>query len=416
MTNYKRQLISVLSAGAMLLNVSMPVVATGTTIEISGNGAGSDNWTTVTQSSTTSVSQNNNANVTNNVDAKASTGNNDANYNTGGDVVVSTGDAEVKAKVANQLNTNVAEVDCCELGPTDVKISGNGAYSNNGVLLEQAQETSVAQNNNAYVTNNVDADAKTGGNDANLNTGGDVLISTGNAKVDADVSTTANVNSAKVGSGNGSSNPSASFIISGNGAGSDNYITALLANATSVAQNNNANVTNNVDAYANTGKNDANYNTGGDVVILTGNAEVDADVDNMVNFNHADVDCGCVWDVLAKITGNGAEEHHGDLPDNLITLTLATAQEVGQGNEAALTNNLDDLKAKTGKNDANLNTGDVDSDPAIVTGNAKVDSDVSNSGNVNVLGDLPFDFPELPEVEFSFNWHAFWAVFGSMSH
>ena len=416
MTNYKRQLFSVLSAGVMLLNVAGPALAS-TTIEISGNGAGSDNWTTVNQSSSTTVTQSNTANVTNNVDADASTGGNDASFNTGGSVVVSTGDAKVDVDVTNNLNSNSASVDCCASGDTDVLISGNGAFSDNGVLLYQTTATTLVQGNDAYVTNNIDADAKTGGNDASLNTGGDVVIITGNAKVDADVSTTANVNSAQVGSGLGGSNPSASFIISGNGAGSDNYITALLANYTTVVQGNSANISNNIDADAKTGGNDANFNTGGDVVIMTGNAKVDADVDNSVNFNFADVDCGCTWDVLAKISGNGAEgeNHHWwwDQPDNIIDLTLASEQLVAQGNDAYLTNNLDDLDAKTGHNDVSLNTGDPEGDPAIVTGDAKVDSDVSNSGNVNVVGDLlPFEWPELPEVEFSFSFAALWALFG----
>ena len=52
---------------ALLANSFAGVALAGTTIEISGNGAGSDNWATVEQSSTTSVQQSNTANVTNNV-------------------------------------------------------------------------------------------------------------------------------------------------------------------------------------------------------------------------------------------------------------------------------------------------------------------------------------------------------------
>lgn len=209
----------------------------------------------------------------------------------------------------------------------------------------------------------------------------------------------------------GASNPSASFVISGNGAGSDNYITAALANVTSVGQQNAANINNLVDADATTGENDANFNTGGDVLIGTGHATVKTDIDNAVNFNHADVDCGCTWDVLAKISGNGAESHQGSEVDNIITLGLNNAQAVAQGNAAGLNNDVDD-NAKTGYNGALSNTGEVDSDPAIVTGDAYNNNSISNSGNVNVVGDMPFDFPEMPEVEFSFNIAALWAFFG----
>ena len=415
MTKFSKQIFSVLAAGVMVANVATPALAS-TTIEISGNGAGSDNWSTVNQTSNTTVTQNNTANVTNNVNADAKTGGNNANFNTGGDVTVNTGNAGVVADVTNVLNSNAANVSCCSTGNTNVNISGNGAYSDNGVTLGQSTNTTVSQNNVANVTNNVNADAKTGGNDAYKNTGGDVTISTGKALVDASVSTTANMNVAHVGSALGASNPSASFVISGNGAGSDNYITAELAKTTSVTQDNTANVTNDVDADASTGHNDAGFNTGGDQMIHTGDVAVIADVDNAVNFNAADVDCGCTWDVLAKIAGNGAEGSHNwwfDYPDNIIDLTLDSTQAVGQGNVANLTNDLEDLDAKTGHNDLESNTAEVNGDPVISTGNAAVRTGVSNSGTVNTVGDLPFDMPEMPSnVEFSFNFAAFLAFFG----
>jgi hypothetical protein len=414
MTNLKKQIFSVITAGVMVANVATPALA-GTEIVISGNGAGSDNWATVGQTSTTTVTQNNQANVTNNVSADAKTGNNDASFNTGGDVNIDTGDAKTKVDVSNVLNSNSADVDCCAAGDTEVKISGNGAKSDNGVKLEQSTNTTVDQDNDANVTNNVDANAKTGYNDASKNTGGEVSIKTGKATSDVDVATVANVNSAKVGSGHGS-NPSASFIISGNGAGSDNYIGAVLANETVVSQDNDANVTNDVDAKASTGGNDAGFNTGGEVHIMTGDAKAKVDVDNSVNFNFADVDCGCVWDVLAKIEGNGAEgdnhhKHRRNHDENLIELGLETAQVVGQGNVAYLNNDVDG-DAKTGYNDAESNTGEADGDPSIVTGDAKSATDVSNSGNVNSVGDLLPEMPEMPEFEFSFNFAAMMAFFG----
>lgn len=411
MTDFKKRIVTGIATAAVLANAAVPAAFAGTTIEISGNGAGSDNWANVSQNSTTAVNQSNNANVNNTVNSNANTGNNDANYNTGGDVHIDTGNASTNTTVSNVLNSNAAEVDCCNNGDTNVNISGNGAWSNNGVQLGSNTTTAVNQTNNANVNNNVDADAKTGYNDANSNTGGDVYIDTGKASAEVSVSTVANVNSARV-SSHGNGNPDASFMITGNGAGSDNYLTAYLSKSTGVGQSNNANIDNDVDADAKTGGNDANWNTGGDVHIDTGNASVDAEVDNSVNFNFADVDCGCTWDVLAKISGNGAEEHHGDYPDNIITLNLDSAQAVGQGNNANLNNDLEDLDAKTGYNDAKANTGEADSDPAVHTGDADVNSAISNSGNVNSVGDLNFEWPELPEVEYSFNFAALWAFFG----
>lgn len=410
MTNFKRQIVSAAAAGALFLNLATPALAE-TTIQITGNGAGSDNQALVSQTNTTTVSQSNTANVTNNVDADAKTGNNDANFNTGGQVVIGTGNATTDVNVSNNLNRNAASVDCCDAGDTNVEVSGNGADSNNEVGLTATNTNVVSQGNNAKVRNDIDTDADTGGNDAYSNTGGDVAIVTGHAKAMVDVNTTANVNSAQIG-GNGGSNPSASFVISGNGAGADNKIAALLANTNVLSQSNYADVDNDVDADADSGDNDANFNTGGDVVIDTGNATVDVEVDNAVNFNHADVDCGCVWDVLAKIAGNGADTHYGDKLDNIIGLTLTSSQVVGQGNNADLDNDLEYLDAETGDNEANKNTGEADSDPAVVTGHATSNVAVSNSGNVNTVGDFDFDLPELPEVDFDFNLSVLWAWLG----
>lgn len=403
MTNFKKQIVSAAAAGAMLLNVAVPAFAS-TEIVISGNGADSSNWSTVSQSNTNSVTQNNSANVTNNVDADASTGGNDANFNTGGDVNVDTGDATTDVKVANALNSNSADVDCCGAGNTDVEISGNGADSVNGVSVGSSNTTSVSQNNKANVKNNIDTDAKTGYNDANSNTGGDVTVNTGIAKASATVATIANVNSAKVGGGLGLSNPSAKFVISGNGANSNNSIQAGLTNVTAVEQDNSAHVKNNVDADASTGGNDANFNTGGEVTIDTGDATTDVDVANAVNFNHADVDCGCLMDVLAKVAGNGADTK------NIITLGLANVQSMAQDNGACLYNDVDG-EAKTGDNDANSNTGEADTDPTVNTGNATSNTDVENEGNVNNVGGL-FSMPEMPDVDFDFSFAFLWAWFG----
>lgn len=421
MNNTKRKLATAIATGALLLNAFTPIAFAGTTIQISGNGVGSNNYANVTQTSTTAVNQTNNANVTNNVDADADTGDNKANFNTGGNVTVNTGNANVTANVSNTLNSNQAEVKCCQAGNTDVLIEGNGAFSNNVVNLTSNGTTAVNQNNNAYVNNDVDADADTGDNSAKWNTGGDVTVNTGNATVNTSVSTQANSNWAKISpvAGSGSSTEVALRIL-GNGVGSNNFIGATLAKITSVDQSNSAYVNNDVDADADTGDNKAKFNTGGDVTIDTGNAKVTANVDNMVNFNSADVDCGCAFGLLAKIDGNGVggEEIREDDP-NVITADLTSLQVVGQGNGANLYNDVDG-DSDTGDNSAKWNTGEADasSDPSVVTGDATDNVGVSNSGNVNALnsGVHPFPMPEMPEVGAEINWAAILAFFGMFVH
>ena len=67
MTNFKRQIFSVLAAGSMLVSSSVPAFAS-TTIELSGNGSNSYNTANVTTSSNTTVTQSNVASINNNVD------------------------------------------------------------------------------------------------------------------------------------------------------------------------------------------------------------------------------------------------------------------------------------------------------------------------------------------------------------
>jgi len=417
MTKLQRIIASAVASGSLLVSAALPLMAQ-TTVVITDNGAGSNNSAVVTQTTVTTVNQSNTANVVNDIDADAETGDNDANFNTGGDVTISTGKASVAAVVTNDLNSNAAQVGCCASGATEVEIKGNGAFSDNLVTLGQSNVTAVSQSNSAKVKNLIEMDADSGENDANMNTGGDVTILTGNAKTSAVVSTHANENWAKVGpalGGLGSS--TVSLKILDNGAGSTNWIVANLAKISTLDQSNSADVKNDVDADAESGDNDANFNTGGEVLIDTGDAEVAVGIDNDVNFNYADMDCGCAMGLIAKIEGNGADpfcdKPSNLLGDNAILATLTSIQTFGQGNGAYLTNLYDDDNdVETGENEIKMSTGEGGGDPSILTGNAAVTVGISNSGNVNSIGSLsPLSWP-LPSVQMSFDWVAFWAFFG----
>ncbi len=388
----KRKLVTGIATGAILANALSPMAFAGTEITISGNGADSNNDAVVKVENDTNVTQSNYANFTNNIGGDANTGDNDANKNTGGDVSVKTGDATVNTTVNNSANQNWAEVDCCSNNNLEVKISGNGYNSDNTVNYNnagsQSNDINIDQHNKAYFDNNIYSDAKTGNNDANKNTGGDVEIDTGDASVTVMVSNWANANSARV--GNGSDGKTLSLWILDNGADSDNDITVDLESDVDVHQGNKADFDNDVYADANTGDNDANKNTGGDVEITTGDATVDVTVDNMANFNWADLNCGCVLDDLTvKVDGNGYNS------DNTVNVDLESDQDADQHNKADFDNDVKKLDAETGNNDVNKNTGEG-TDPSVDTGDADVTVDVSNSANQNGLGgDGPdWDFPE----------------------
>lgn len=412
MTNFKKQLFSVIASGAVLLYAASPVFA-DTTIQIVGNGVSTDNNANVTTTHNVAVQQSNNATITNNVTANADSGKNTASENTGGDTNIDTGKATTTTNVSNTVNSNMANVDCgCNNGDTSVLIKKNGDSSDNSVTLHQNSEdgTTLVQNNNADVTNNVDAKANTGKNVANENTGGAVSIETGAAKSTVNVDTTANANVANVGSAGGKGG-SLSAVIFGNGVSSDNEINLSTSNDVKVWQANNADVTNNVDAKATSGKNNADENTGGDVSIDTGSAWAGATVDNTVNFNAANVGCDCLSDVTA------AADNNGDHSDNNISATLGGDTAIYQGgndngNNADLTNNVD-ANGKSGKNNANENTGPAFGvDPVTVeTGDSSSATTVSNTGNQNLYG-TPFNFPGGDNVNFSFNFAQVLGFFG----
>lgn len=408
----KRKLITGIATGALLLNAFAPLAFADTTIVVTGNGTDSNNTANVTTSQNVTVMQSNDANVTNNVTSDAKTGSNEANRNTGGNVTIDTGNANSTVNVSTKANVNSADTGCttCGTGNTTVTVSGNGDNSTNNATVNTGKNsgTQVFQENEADVHNYVDSDAKTGDNEAERNTGGDVTIRTGNAASNTTVNNTVNANLATVGGGTGGNSVSAQ--ISGNGVDSHNGIKLTVGNSVGIWQSNDAYIDNHVESDAKTGGNEAEHNTGGNVTIDTGSAKADTTVSNMANFNAADVDCGCVLggDVLAKIATNG------DGSKNSISATLGGGigvyqggkGEVGElGNEADVHNDVNS-DAKTGYNEAESNTGAESgiSDPSIYTGDATSTTDVSTSANANFFGPLgDFEMPDFSGLHLDFN-------------
>lgn len=386
-----KRIASAVATGALLLNSFVTPAFAATNIQITGNGSDSNSEAKLELKKSNSVVQNNTANVSNKVDVKAKTGGNSADDNTGGDVKISTGDSAVGVAVKNMLNSNSASVDCCANGDTDVEISGNGSDSDNEAKLDMKSSNGIFQDNYGKVNNNLNVDAKTGDNEADDNTGGEVEIETGDSEVSLGVLNMLNSNMARIGGGD-SEGSALSLWILGNGSDSENEIDADIENENVITQDNSAHVSNDMDVDADTGYNGADDNTGGLVSIETGDAMVEALVANAGNFNWADMSCDCLFDDLtAKVAGNGADS------DNEIDLELSDGKDNGvfQDNGAHLSNDLDGLDATTGDNDADDNTAYDGEDPSIETGDAGVGAEVMNQFNSNTAGiggDLEFEF------------------------
>ncbi len=426
MKNTNKKIFSAIATAALLFNSVGAVFAETTSLVISGNGADSSNTTNIEVQHSNSVVQTNTANITNSVNADSSTGSNSANKNTTGAVSIETGDASTGVAITNAANSNVAQQSGCCLEDASIEISGNGADSHNDANLTLGTSTELFQTNVAEIRNDVDADSSTGRNDAYKNTGGDVAVKTGFADTTVLIDNQANSNFARIGGGEGSG--AVSMRIMGNGADSNNDIDLELNHSLSLLQDNYADIRNDVDAESETGKNEADRNTGGEVMIETGDAATGVGIDNMANFNVADLDCGCLLDIEAKVAGNGADSEN-EIEAKLVDDRLAfqsndyscEGQEVyglrgfGGGHKNAC--NDVDADATSGDNEVNESTGEADGDPSVMTGDADTLVDLSTSANSNVLSDGG-DF-EMPEFDFDFdfgsNFGFMWAWFHGMS-
>ncbi|HEY5600726.1 MAG TPA: hypothetical protein VIK81_01415 [Patescibacteria group bacterium] len=391
-----------IATASLLASSFMSFASADVNFEISGNGSGSDNEIEEVEiENETTVSQDNWADVKNVVNVEANTGDNEAEDNTGGDVSIDTGDASANVSVSNNVNSNQASVEgCC---PTDVNatISNNGAGSDNEIEdLEVESKTKVYQDNDAEVTNLVFVELESGDNEAEDNTNGDVSIKTGDANAESiSVSNNVNQNVAVISGGNGDG-ATLTFEISGNGADSDNEIEDVeVENEVKVDQDNWADLFNLVKVEAESGDNEAEDNTGGEVEIDTGNTNAKVDVSNWVNFNFADVDaCDCIEDITVRIKNNGSYSDN-EVEDIELENEKKVYQDNICGGERADCDTIVKVELESGDNEAEDNTVGDDEDPVIETGDANADVELDNHINKNVVGgDLDWD---LPSFEFS---------------
>lgn len=190
------------------------------TTGVSNNGSGSTNTADSSSSNTSTANQTDGATITNNLSYAATTGGNDGSRNTDGNTTVDSGSAQVDSKTLNIANSNinggnwwlvlvnkagqwigqiVGAPDGAQVGgssgttfTTDAQgnvtaITGNGAQSNNTVNTNGNTTTTTNQSNLAHITNNITLAANTGNNASNDNTGGNSTITTGDAKIIANL-------------------------------------------------------------------------------------------------------------------------------------------------------------------------------------------------------------------------------------
>ena len=344
--------------------------------------------------------------------------------NSVGDVEIDTGDGTNNATISNIGDSNLALGDGGSgggLGDISVINSGNGTDSTNGADVTTLNDIVLIQSNLSDITNDINLDTTTGDNSASANVG-DASITTGDAAVTATVvnSVNTNVEGAMISEFNILDNQTGDYVLdfnagciagcgggdllaknSGNGSDSTNQIGIDQVDSQATFQYNDATLENNLTLSADSGSNTADNNTGGDVSIDTGDADVAASVFNFANNNFA----GNVYFTTVNIFGTldgdivmpdefftacdcgaGATDltntQNGTGSNNAIAYTTADSTNLFQTNDAMINNNLI-LDATTGENSASDNTGgNVD----ITTGDTDVQASILNIANTNLIG------------------------------
>ena len=340
-----------------------------------------------------------------------------------GDTAINTGDANSDTTLQTTGNSNLGITNGEEGGSISVSNSGNGAGSLNDVSGSVINNNNTNQGNSATVNNNLNQATATGQNSASYNVG-DSSITTGDANTTGTVITSVNTNVDGVAVAefniaddhigdivldfgqncvNGCSGSSVTASNENNGASSNNQADASNTTNNNTNQTNNAGVSNELILAADSGSNNASFNTGGDSDIVTGDANVSANSLTFANNNLAgnviygvvnifgnlvgdiilteeamNAICGgsCGGSTTASNTGNGANS------TNTASATSTNTDNTFQSNDASITNTLV-LDAQTGNNDTNFNTG---GDSSINTGDASVMANVLNIANSNLIG------------------------------
>ncbi len=346
-----------------------------------------------------------------------------------GDSSVETGDATTTGSGYATVNTNSA-LGCgsgstCGTGSEDVwfENSGNGTNSNNDIVYTTDNDSTIIQQNDADIVNELALGSNTGGNSSSFNTGGDSTVDTGDANIIATLVTTANTNASGVylaeftidenytgdividiqppiSSADTSDTSSANLTNSENGTGSDNDIAYNITDTQYLFQSNDATVDNVLNLSAETGNNTTSYNTGGDSSIKTGDVNIVANMLNLVNTNISgggevlfatiNILNDFVGDIILPDnyfasqnqapTNVLANTDNGADSTNTIAYTDNNTDTIFQANDADLTNNVV-VDATTGDNDVRMNTNGENS---IETGNVNVNVRELNIVNTNM--------------------------------
>lgn len=415
--------------------------------ENSQTGANSENNSEINLNNEVDIKNNNHAEPKNSVRLRSESGNNNANYNTGHGFVA-TGDADAFLNVLNFVNTNFLTLpgkgmvfiyeniyknffgdyivddlsgETYTLNGSRVLNENTGANSENNSTLNANNILNIDNKNSSKLNNNLDISTSTGNNSASYNTGNGT-ISTGDANAALNLFNFLNSNITALGGGAlGVFNIFGSWVgnlflpeslISGQngtvylavndstGTNSVNNSNITSNNTLDINNNNYADINNKIKLGAETGNNEASFNTGGGS-ILTGDSLIKLTNSTIANQN---IVGDTVYIILVNVLGEwlgsnlfsnltapleslmspvslGAENTQtGANSGNNSDINLNNNVDIKNNNNAKINNNIN-INADTGNNSASYNTGNG----SVTTGNASILANILNFINFNVV-------------------------------
>ena len=240
-----------------------------------------------------------------------------------------------------------------------------GPFSNNSCTINNTSRVTVNNVNDAQIVNKVTAVSNSGNNSASKNTLGGSVV-TGNATLNAMVSSVANVNTTTIDGGAAAGNNTGTNNVTG--PDSNNFVTINNKQRVRVNNDNTASIYNKVDAEANTGNNTADENTG-PAMIRTGNSWLGLSVLNHANDSATGISAGA-----GGSGGNtGYNSTTGPYSNDVVTINNTAKATVNNVNDAQIGNYIRAL-SQTGRNSASKNTLGGAIDTGNATGNVTVDS------------------------------------------
>ncbi len=198
--NTKLKVSGVLASAALMLSLFAPKAFADSTLEISRNGANSDNKIDVKVENNCEVKQKSNTVANVGVSVSSNTGGNVASGNTGGDTSINTGNITTNITVSTTGGSNTATDPCCcqQCSSGDqtnsALISGNGYNSNNDIKVNKKKNSKITQTANTLAAVGIGTTGKTGKNTAKNNTGGTTSVDTGKIETTVDVTTAGGAN------------------------------------------------------------------------------------------------------------------------------------------------------------------------------------------------------------------------------